>query len=418
MSGKERDGFDLDLAEEVLGYSTERFDLGSDLRNLRKAQRAQAPEAVVLYGARILEVLAFEALDSVGVPPSSNVFSNLDALQQYDLIGFTTRCWAHVLRRLGNEVRHVSRFIGIRDGELALAFVERVMDWYFCRFPFGRRIPSLTRDGSPPGLCADFGLREATSMFDRPDFDPAAVSAGVLAGGSRPPFESAAHCSVLAEVLLDRGLPGEAESVLAHARRAYPEDLRLAQLEGLTHSRKGDLDAALGVLEPWFRRFSDDDEMAGIMAGVFKRVGQARPEDGRWLKRSHHTYLAGWKRSKTRNAYLGINAASTALWLGRCEESRELAREVRECLVSRRDALEANPHGLHLARNYWDQVTLAEAELLCGGLDEARRLFCDAFERHAQMKGCIRVCMDQLDRNLEALGSKATSGEFLSSREG
>ena len=48
------------------------------------------------------------------------------------------------------------------------------------------------------------------------------------------------------------------------------------------------------------------------------------------MKKSHRAYKAGWIGSKRTNAYLGINAGTTALWADQPAESRRLAGEVFE----------------------------------------------------------------------------------------
>src|SRR5437016_2116293 len=90
------------LMPAVAEYETEHFHLHEDLEHLDRVRRVGAPEAAVLYCARILEALAMAALRTVGLEPSPNVFSNLDTLQQYNLLPTATCYWAHALRRTGN----------------------------------------------------------------------------------------------------------------------------------------------------------------------------------------------------------------------------------------------------------------------------------------------------------------------------
>src|SRR5262245_25375736 len=108
------------LAAAVHDYRTPLFHLGKDLERLERVRQVTAPEAVVLYCARILEALAACALRAATLKPSAMVFANLDTLQQYNLIPAVTRYWAHSLRRAGNAARHVLRSISEDDAELAL----------------------------------------------------------------------------------------------------------------------------------------------------------------------------------------------------------------------------------------------------------------------------------------------------------
>jgi len=111
------------LTTSVHDYCVENFDLKEDLGRLERVRGVTAPEAVVLYCARILEALAASALRAATLKPSTTVFSNLDTLQQYNLIPVATRCRAHALRRAGNAARHVFRRIRHDDAELALSFL-------------------------------------------------------------------------------------------------------------------------------------------------------------------------------------------------------------------------------------------------------------------------------------------------------
>ncbi len=98
---------------------------------------------------------------------------------------------------------------------------------------------------------------------------------------------------------------------------------------GLYFSRSGNLQEALKRLEPLYARYMDDGEMAGVTAGVYKRLWRSDKTDGKRLEQSHRAYRHGWDVSRQSNAYLGVNAAATALWLGRPEDAREIAAVVR-----------------------------------------------------------------------------------------
>jgi hypothetical protein len=160
-------------------------------------------------------------------------------------------------------------------------------------------------------------------------------------------------------------------------------------------------------------RFKDDDETAGITAGVCKRLWLADRSKQEWLVKSHRLYLHGWERSKHTNAYLGINAATTAVWLDRREEARPVAEGVRLLLQRRAAALAKHPHNPDLALNYWDQVTLAEAELLLGDGEAARRTYHHAFDSHPEQRDNIAVSRKQLAEILRALGSSDSAETFL-----
>ena len=319
------------LAPGLADYQTEQFLLKEDLDRLARVLQVHAPEAVILYCARILEALAAAALRAIKLAPSPSVFSNLDALQQYNLIPTATRYWAHALRRSGNQVRHLHARVHPEDAELAALLTERWLEWFFRRFRYGPRLPDLTRDGGPLLLSTRTDLRPLVADLENLHHNLEAVL---------PPFDLTARNQLLrlpampavfAEALLDRGERERACAVLEEALKEFPEDLRLRQLQGLYHSRTGNLEEARKCLEPLYEKDSDE-ETAGITAGVYKRLWWKDRDNKEWLEKSHRAYAYGWKVSKQTNTFVGINAAATLLFLGRPAESQRIAEVVRNLL--------------------------------------------------------------------------------------
>ena len=210
-----------------------------------------------------------------------------------------------------------------------------------------------------------------------------------------------------AEMLLDGKEHDEARRLLEAALGESPDDLRLNQLMGLYWSRTGNLREALRLLEPLHARYLDDGETAGITAGVYKRLWKSDKSDGKWLEQSHRAYRHGWDASRQSNAYLGVNAATTALWLGRPEDAREIAASVRRLLQRRAAALAKHTADPDLVLNYWDHVTLAEAHLLLGEYAAARAAYVEAFARHAECLDNIAVSRGQLGDILRRSGRRA-----------
>jgi len=402
------------LAAEVQGYDSGRFQLSGDLQGLARVRQAAAPEAIVFYCARILEALAADALRNVKLEPSPNVFCNLDALQQYNLIPMPTLYLAHALRRSGNMVRHIHRRLHPREPELALLFTERWLQWFFQDYRHGLKLRCLTCDGGPLGLSGQARLRKLLADLEELDQH---VDDLLSPGGNGLDGEllwAPALPAVLAEMLLERGKNAEAHTVLEIALKEFPDDLRLNQLLGLYYSRTGNYDK-VECLEPFFQRHADDDETAGITAGVYKRRWMKDRTCKNWLEKSQRSYRQGWKQSQKACAYLGINAATTALWLGRSEEAKKLAGEVRKHLLGRaailRDQETTDPD---VGLNYWDQVTVAEAELLLGNLAEARKIYNKAFAMYDQEQAAnTAVTRQQLETLLPYVGYSGTAAEFL-----
>jgi tetratricopeptide (TPR) repeat protein len=388
------------VVDEVRKFALDGFVLAEELTHLEAVFRACAPEAVVFYSARILDALASEALRRLGQEPSPNVFSNLEALDFLGQVGTATCHWAHSLRRLGNLVRHVGGRLAAGDDGLSALFAERWLDWFFCRFAKGHGLPALTADRGPlrltPGDELAGVLRSLEALDDK---------------GPPPPPDSAffrtpVTAAVLAEVLLSRSEKGDPAPfcVLEPALQRFPGDLRLRQLTGLYWSREGQLTRALEWLDPLFAQNPNDDETAGITAGVWKKRWRADRSDVESLRRSYRAYWDAWKQSGRKSAYAGINTAATALWLGQKDESCRVAAEVDSLLRKRAATLPEDLRASWRRRAYWHWVTLAEARLLQGDWDGARELYRDAFTHHADRVADVRVTKEQRDEILRALG--------------
>jgi hypothetical protein len=179
---------------------------------------------------------------------------------------------------------------------------------------------------------------------------------------------------------------------------------------GLYWSRLGKLEQALEWLGPLYARHPNDDETAGITAGVHKRrwlADRSRSDD---LQRSQRAYREAYKGSGKRSTYLGINTATTALFLGKRDEARRLAREVEELLRQRAAVLPGELNDL----DFWDAVTLAEARLLQGDRAGAEALYRSVFTRYAGLRegdiAVARAQMEEILKALEALGEGDRAG--------
>jgi hypothetical protein len=400
------------LVPQVAGYQAEGYSLASDLVHLNSVRGIGATEATIFYSARILEVLSSAAVQAAGIAPSASAFANLETLTQFNFVPTTTLYWANGLRRLGNDVRHILRHHTPADADLAALFAERWIEWFFCQFRLGAKLPAITTDGNCLLAAGDARLAMFLKSVDACDFDPVAQ---VSAKESEPPYMIAATlAAVITDLLLCRGEIDLAFSVLEPALAKFPEDLRIQQLSVLAWKRRGDLKKAVEKATPLIGRTRDDDETAGIIAGVYKQL-YLNAGEADMLQKSNRAYLGGWEGSKCSNAYLGINAAATALWLGRAADSRRLAGDVRQLLLRRVDAVAKAGDKQMLAASYWDEVTLAEAELLTGELSAAKERYQAAFAGQAKSKGNIKVATDQAQRHLTPLGLTLSGKDFFSS---
>ncbi|HWC89390.1 MAG TPA: tetratricopeptide repeat-containing protein, partial [Pirellulales bacterium] len=207
-----------------------------------------------------------------------------------------------------------------------------------------------------------------------------------------------------AEILIGQGQHDEALRILEASVARFPEDLRLRQLMGLSWSRKKNPTKALEWLEPLYASKHPDEETAGITAAAYKRLWLGNRSDTTLLEKSHRAYLQGWNDCSKKSSWLGINAATTALYLRRREAAAQLAEKVAQLLSKRAASLPSELRDSSLLFNYWDLVTLAEAQLLTGNWPLAQRTYQDAFTRFAERKDDIKTTREQRDEILKALG--------------
>lgn len=404
------------LHPQVAGYTSGNYSLLSDLSHLQGVRSVRATEATIFYSARMLEALAAAAVGAAGMTASASSYSNLETLVEFNLVPATTLYWANGLRRLGNDVRHMLRRAEPQDADLAAIFAERWIDWFFRHFRLGLRLPSITLDGEHLVAVNNMALPRLVRAIDAEDFDPTAWLPANWKEGEAPFMMAATLAAVIVDILLDRDESEAAFAVLDPARKRFPDDLRLQQLAVLGWKRRGDLNMALQNVGPLLAR-SGDDETAGIVGGVFKQAYLDGGGETDMLAKSHRAYRGGWEASKSSNAYLGINAASTALWMGRPAESRRLAEEVRQLLRKRIAALTRGGDQQLIASSYWDEVTLAEAELLLGEVGAGRRRYQAAFNNFAKSKGNIKVALQQAHRLLPALGITLAGKDFFKAED-
>ncbi len=290
---------------------------------------------------RIVEALAAEALRRLGQTPNPTVFVNLQVLEQLGQVGTSAAYWAHALRRLGNRVRHVQGAIGPDDATLAALFAERWLAWFFRRFNDGQQPFDLTSDGQPLWLEVGAELSAVLRSLEALEAGAATdLTGSALAASSNPALlQTPVTVALFAEILLALSGPGDATvlQVLEAGLTWFPQDVRLRQVMGLFWRRERQPARALTWLEPLLKERPDDEETIGIMAGACKGLWELDRTNQDPLLRAHRLYRRAWKRSGRESAYMGINAAATALWLGQGDLARQQAAEV-DALLRRRTA--------------------------------------------------------------------------------
>ena len=155
---------------------------------------------------------------------------------------------------------------------------------------------------------------------------------------------------------------------------AFAIDTKLGHTIALAHARQGATMAALEELdrlEALAHESAGNPELVGLRARIHKDLALAQPATSvlrnRWLRQSHELYRDGYFAARAATdtdrqgaaAYLGINAAATAVWLGDAAQAAELARAVGKLCATGPDD------------DYWRLATLGEALLIERRVDEA-----------------------------------------------
>ncbi len=379
------------------------FSLGSDLEHLSAVLAVRAPEATIFYGGRILEALSGAAVEQVGGEAKPNPFANMKYLEDLALLKKDQGYWAHGLRRLGNEVRHLARPVGFGGAEAAALLVERGMVGYFEVFAAGPRLASLFRaeevaDGPlfPP---EDPEIARLFRQIDKPgglaELAARPLSPAEVAALERAPT---AAC-LLAEKWIDAGLLEPADRLFALLEKTIAGELRLLQLKAVACNRRRDPEGSIALLQPVASAGAVDEETLGILAGAYKRRwdrsrGTAR-EDLKALEQSQRYYDRAWQNSKQASYYNGINAATTALFLGKPDKAREIAALVVGVILKQASAVQARTGRDLLAENYWLAATLAEARLLEGDDKAAAQSYEKAFVTFATERGNFATTAQQ-----------------------
>lgn len=416
------------LRQDVLIYDVNKEKLENDLRNLDKVYGVGATEAVVFYCARVLEAILkeahvkfFEMNSKTGIAESKLVEME-SALYEYNLLQQNRYYWAKGLRLLGNEVRHSLRRIKADEADCALVFLEFILVWYFCEFPLGPRQNTIYKGQARIDRAGGNLLPDLAWTLDSSRLNPEKLK--VIFGPHGQDYFKKFSTNftfplLLIDIFIAQGDHASAARLIEGLESfAYKQKgalrYRFFQLQGLLLSREERLDEAMQLLEKEDARLRArseriDVETTGILAGVYKRIWKQRQDEG-YLRKSYETYLRGWRDSK--NTYLGINAATTSLWLNNPLESQQIAREIKGILEKRRKMIQQKTDNRY-DLNYWDMATLAEACLLTHDLESSVELYQRAFKNCKNQPEDIDVTRRQRDSLIEGLSVPASVIERL-----
>lgn len=151
--------------------------------------------------------------------------------------------------------------------------------------------------------------------------------------------------------------------------------LRLRQLEGHAHTRRGQLEKAHEILKSLIDQGFDDAETLGLYARTLKDF-YYRSGDRSYLLASRDTYASAFEAESDNVdhiAYVGINAAAMSLLLRDSKAAIDYSYRVTE-VIGKPD--------LH---DYWLDATIAEAELIRALYKKMGKERNTAFERAADL---------------------------------
>lgn len=378
--------------QNITVMDTQTFCLEDDLYQLRKVIDVDATEAIVFYAGRILEATSNFCVKQFDLNSVSNVFANIEYINNYQLLDHMTRYWAHALRRLSNQYRHMLKPTQKVDGRIAVILLETWLDWLINKSPlviepeqpFGLISSTQSELNQQFNLISqwienkniyEFSQEDTTSLLEQPVFS-----------------------SIIIEELINKKEMPKASKSLTIALQQSPNDLRLKQLNGLLLSRIDELENAEKILKELLKQAPNDDETIGILAGVIKKLWQNG--DASCFSRWGKLYLKGWELSKHKNTYLGINAAGYCLWNDRVEQSKTIANHIIDAFERRKTTLIEKFNYQNKSLDYWDQATLAEAYLLAGKTQQAQENYQQLFGSEKNLDMPHEIAANQLKQHL------------------
>ena len=207
---------------------------------------------------------------------------------------------------------------------------------------------------------------------------------------------------------LDLGEGFLAFNIASAGLAVFVDDLRLLQFKALALARTGSPEAANTVLRRLASAGHRDEETLGLLARTHKDLWQASPDSmvgQKHLARCRALYHRAFK--ETGGYYSGINAAATALMLGKVAEARRLAKTVSAICEEQLGTAGGD-------ETYWLAATRAETILIEGNVDGARQSYAEAVQSSNAGFATVSSTRSQARLLLVALGcdSKELDGCF------
>ena len=381
--------------------SSENFSLKADLEQLRKVSEVNATEAMVFYSGRVLEATSNFCVEQLGEKSKSNVFANIEYINDFNLLDETTHQWAHALRRLANQFRHILKPTEENDGAISVILMDMWLEWLTTRSHLLNDTSEILHSTSTQQYAINEQFNCIGEWLVHKDISQIDESS------TQELYQQPVFASVICEELINQKDFEHADNLLKTALESHPNDLRLKQLQGLYLSRTGKLNEAEILLRKLLKQFPSDDETIGILAGVVKKLWQDGNKDK--LSQWGRLYIKGWQQSKQRNTYLGINAATYSLWSGDQNASQTIASEIIYTYAERKKILKQRLNVNTNQMDYWDHATLAESYFLAGMIEQAEESYHELFENHCYRSKPHEIPANQLAHHLSMSSTQPSS---------
>ncbi|MEP6821449.1 MAG: TRAFs-binding domain-containing protein [Chthoniobacterales bacterium] len=177
--------------------------------------------------------------------------------------------------------------------------------------------------------------------------------------------------SLLGEKVLKEGEPLLAYDIVAEGMNYAPDDVRLRQLQGLALARSGANARARQLFEKLRAENNLDDETLGMLARTYKddaSLAKTRREAREFLQQAAAVYAEAYHLNG--GYWTGINAATTALLVGKKREAAKLAATVRASCLRELKRTRGD--------KYWLLATLGEEALISRDWSQAADWYAQA----------------------------------------
>jgi len=124
----------LGVSESIQKIAIGQSILIEQLTKIDKLREQDMTEAIVFYAARIVEDLVRQALIKSNLQQGDALDINLNLLYQWGKIDEGSLAVGHMLRRLGNEVRHLQRSILVSEEPTIVGLLQIWVEWFVNHF--------------------------------------------------------------------------------------------------------------------------------------------------------------------------------------------------------------------------------------------------------------------------------------------